>query len=61
MLPIPLSASLEAGAANRADEKPGSCNRNLPGVAYALESAGEWALRLNSVPASPAAGLSANS
>ena len=58
---MPVSAGIEADAANRVDEKPSSCNHNLPGVAYALESARESAVGLNSLPASPAGGISANS
>jgi len=44
--------------ANRMDEKPGSRNRNLPGVEHACESVGESAAGLNSRPASTAAGIS---
>ena len=50
-----VSAGIEADAANRVDEIPGSCNHNLPGVAYAHRSARESAVELNSRPASPAA------
>jgi len=45
---------------NRMDEKPGRRNRNLPGVVYALGWLGESAAGLNSRPASPPAGLSAD-
>ena len=61
VLPMPVSAGIEAGAANRVDEKPGSYNCNLPGVAYALELARESAVGLNSLPASSAARISPNS
>jgi len=40
------------------DEKPGSCNGNLPGVVYAFGSVGELVAGLNSCQASPAAGIS---
>ena len=46
-LPTPVSAGTAADLANRMDEKPGSRNRNLPGVEYALESVGESAGGLN--------------
>jgi len=46
--------------ANIMDEKPGSCNLNLPGVVYALGSFGEVAAGLNSRLASPAGGISAD-
>ena len=42
------------------DEKPGSRNQNLQDVVYALGSVGGFAAGLNSRPASPAAGLSAD-
>ena len=42
------------------DEKPGSRNRNLPGVEYALEAVGESAGGLNSHPTSSAVGISAH-
>jgi len=42
------------------DEKPRSRNRNLPGVEYTLGSVGESAAGLNSRPASPAAGIFAD-
>ena len=45
---MPVSARTAADLANRMDEKPGSRNRNLPGVEYALESVGESACGLNS-------------
>jgi len=57
---MPVSAGTVADLANRIDEKPGSCNRNLPGIEYALESGGETAGGLNSRPASSAVGLSAH-
>jgi len=46
--------------ANRLDEKPGSCNWNLPCVEYAVGSVGESAAGLNSHSASPAGGISAD-
>ena len=58
---MPISAGIEADAASRADENPGSCNYNLPDVAYALVSPRESAVRLNSLEASPAAWISTNS
>jgi len=59
-LPTPFSAGgTTVDLANRMDEKPGSGNRNLPGVEYALGSVGELAAGFNSRPASPAAGISA--
>ena len=42
-----------ADLANRMDEKPGRCNRNLPGVEYACELVGESAGGLNSRPDIP--------
>jgi len=42
------------------DEKPGSRNRNLQGVEYALESVGESAGGLNSRQTSLAVGISAH-
>jgi len=42
------------------DEKPGSCNWNLPGVEYVLKSVGESVSRLNSHRTSLAIGISAN-
>jgi len=57
-LPTPVSAGTAADVANRMDEKPGSRNRNLPGVEYGLESVGESAGRLNSRPTSSAVGIS---
>jgi len=41
------------------DGKPGSRNRNLPGVKDAHESVGESAAGLNSRPTSSAVGISA--
>jgi len=46
---MPVSARTAADIANRMDEKPCSCNRNLPGVEYALESVGKSAGGLNSL------------
>jgi len=60
-LPIPVSAGTAADHANRMDEKPGSCNRNFPGVEYALESVGESAGGLNSRATSSAVGIWAHS
>ena len=60
-LPTPVSAGgTTVDLANRMDEKPGSRNRNLPGVEYALGSVEESAARFNSRPASPAAVISAD-
>ena len=60
-LPTPVSAGgTTVDLAKRMDEEPGSRNRNLPGVEYALGSVGESAAGLNSRPASPAAGISAD-
>ena len=60
-LPIPVSAGCTTvDLANRMDEKPGCCNRNLPGLEYALGSVGESAAGLNSRLASPDAGISAH-
>jgi len=59
-LPTPVSAGTAADLANRMDEKPGSRNRNLPGVEYALEAVGESAGGLNSRPTSSAVGISAH-
>jgi len=56
-LPTPVSAATAADLANRMDEKPGSHNRNLPGVEYALELVGESAGGLNSGPTSSAVGV----
>jgi len=58
-LPKPISAGTAADLANRMDEKPGSRNRNLPGVEYVLESVRESAGGLNSRPTSSAVGISA--
>ena len=58
-LPTPVSAGAAADLANRMDEKPGSRNRNLPGVEYALELVAESAGGLNSLPTSSAVGISA--
>jgi len=58
-LPTPISAATAADLANRMDEQPGSRNRNLPGVEYALELVGESAGGLNSRPTSPAVAISA--
>ena len=58
--PTPVSAGTAADRANRMDEKPGSRNRNLPGVEYALESVGESAGGLNSLPTASAVGISAD-
>ena len=49
---MPVAAATAADLANRMDEKPGSRNRNLPGVEYALESVGESVGGLNSHPTS---------
>jgi len=57
---MPVSAGTAADLANRMDEKPGSCNRNLPGVEYALEAVGESARGLNSRPTSSAVRISAH-
>jgi len=57
---MPVSAGTAADLANRMDEKPGSGNRNLPGVEYALEAVGESAGGLNSRPTSSAVRISAN-
>ena len=46
--------------ANRKDEKPCSRKWKLPDVEYALGSVRELAAGLNSHPASPAAGISAD-
>ena len=51
-LPTPISAGTAAHLANKMDEKPGSRNRNLPGVEYALESVRQSAGGLNSRPTS---------
>ena len=59
-LPTPVSAGTAADLANRMDEKPGSRNRNLPGVEYALEAVAESAGGLNSRPTASAAGISAH-
>jgi len=60
-LPTPVSAgSTTVDLANRMDEKPGSRNRNLPDVEDALGWVWESAAGLNSRPASPAAGISAD-
>ena len=59
-LPTPVSAGTVADLANRLDEKPGSRNRRLPRVEYALELVGESSGRLNSRPTSSAVGISAN-
>jgi len=48
-----------ADLANRMDEKPGSCNRNLPGVEYALELVEESAGGLHSGPTCSAVRMSA--
>jgi len=51
-----VSAEKAVGpAANIADERPGSCNRNLPGVKYSLELVRELAAGPNFRPASAAA------
>ena len=57
-LPKPISAGSGADLANRMDEKPGSCNRNLLGVEYALEWVGESAGGLHSLPTSSGVGIS---
>jgi len=54
---MPVSAGTAADLANRMDENPGSRNRNLPGVEYALKSVGESAGGLNSRPTSSAVGI----
>ena len=58
-LPTPISAGTAAELANRMDEKPGSRNRSLPGVEYALELVEESAGGLNSRPTCSAVGMSA--
>ena len=58
-LPAPVSGGTVADLANRIDEKPGSCNRNLPGVEYALELVEESAGGLHSRPTCSAVGMSA--
>jgi len=51
-----VSADKAVGpAANIADERPGSCNRNLPGVKYPLELSRELVAGPNFRPASAAA------
>jgi len=58
---MPVSAGgTTVDLANKMDEKPGSRNRNLQGVEYGLGSVGESAAGLNSRPASPAAGIYAD-
>jgi len=57
---MPVAAATAAALANRMDEKPGSRNRNLPGVEYALESVGESVGGLNSHPTSSAVRISAH-
>jgi len=59
-LPTPISAETAADVGKRIDEKPGTRNRNLPGVEYALEVVGESAGGLNSLPTSSAVGISAH-
>jgi len=54
-----VSAGTAADLANRMDEKPGSRDRNFPGVEYALDSVGESAVGLNSRPTSSTVGISA--
>ena len=55
-LPRSVSAKKAIGpAANIADGRPGSCNRNLPPVKYALKMAWDVAAGPNFPPASAAA------
>jgi len=57
----PISAGrTTVDLANRIDEKPGCSNRYLPGVEYALGTVGESGAGLNSHPASPPVGISAD-
>ena len=55
---MPVSTGTAADLANRMYEKPGSRNRNLPSVEYALESVRESGGGLNSWPTSSAVGIS---